>query len=75
MERVIESIRVNAHKSPPTPWSDYAKSVPIPNENPFLEMIHYEMRGADEKISTKGNLRHIHIAAPLHHPHQHFSNV
>ena len=64
MERAIEQIRVNASKSPPTPWSDYVNTVPIP-DNPFIKRIHYVTVGADILAFKNGITKGIYI---LRHP-------
>lgn len=64
MERVIEQIRVNARKSPPQPWSDGFNSVPIPDNSPFIERIHYSTSN-NTRLFSKSITKGIYI---LRHP-------
>lgn len=65
MERVIEQIRVNACKLPPMPWSDYVMTIPIPKDNPFIELIHQSTSNNDKNDFSNQITKGIYI---LRHP-------
>ena len=65
MERVIEQIRVNARKLPPMPWSDYALTIPIPEENPFIEPIYHSTSNKNKNDFSNHITKGIYI---LRHP-------